>query len=62
MLILAFTPCSCGSRLQSSTIYTVIEGRRTLNVSVQLLFGATDVDFTIIVSSSDVDAEGQWIM
>ena len=40
-------------------LYTVNEGRRTLSMAVRLLFGATDVDFSIIVTSSDMDAIGQ---
>ena len=43
-------------------LYTVNEGQQMLNFTVQLLFGATDVNFSVIVSSSDVDAVGQFIM
>ena len=45
----------------SQTLFTVSEAQQTVNVSVELLFGTTDVGFGVIVSTvNDFDAVGQW--
>ena len=42
--------------------FTITEVRRTVEVGVGLLFGATNVSFDVIVSTvNDFDAVGQWI-
>ena len=39
-------------------LYRLVEGARSVNVAVDL-FGATDVNFSVTVTSMNVDAIGQ---
>ena len=42
-------------------LHRLVEGSRSVSVAVRL-FGATDVAFSVTMTSMNVDAIGQWIM